>query len=147
MKGYINNEKATKETIKGENWLHTGDFAYYDESFRVFIVDRLKELIKVKGFQVAPAELEDLIRSHRDIKDVAVIGIPDKIKGEVPLAFIVTTEECVDEECFKKQIHEFVNEHVSEYKRLGGGIRIVESIPKTTSGKILRKNLKKPFNN
>ena len=89
MKGYMNNEKATKETVKGENWLHTGDFAYYDESFRVFIVDRLKELIKVKGFQVAPAELEDLIRSHRDIKDVAVIGIPDKIKGEVPLAFIV----------------------------------------------------------
>ena len=147
MKGYMNNEKATKETVKGENWLHTGDFAYYDESFRVFIVDRLKELIKVKGFQVAPAELEDLIRSHRDIKDVAVIGIPDKIKGEVPLAFIVTTEECVDKECFKERIHEFVNEHVSEYKRLYGGIRIVESIPKTTSGKILRKNLKKLYNN
>ena len=147
MKGYMNNEKATNETVKGENWLHTGDFAYYDESFRVFIVDRLKELIKVKGFQVAPAELEDLIRSHRDIKDVAVIGIPDQIKGEVPLAFIVTTEGCEDKNRFKERIHEFVNEHVSEYKRLDGGIRIVESIPKTTSGKILRKNLKNLLNN
>ena len=147
MMGYMNNEKATKETIKGENWLHTGDVAYYDESFRVFIVDRLKELIKVKGFQVAPAELEDLIRSHAEIKDVAVIGIPDKIKGEVPLAFIVTTEEYVDQECFKEQIHEFINEHLSEYKRLSGGIRIVESIPRTSSGKILRKNLKNLLNN
>ena len=85
--------------------------------------------------------------THRDIKDVAVIGIPDKIKGEVPLAFIVTTEEYVDQECFKEQIHEFVNEHLSEYKRLSGGIRIVESIPRTSSGKILRKNLKNLLNN
>ena len=81
MKGYLNNPKATEETIKSGNWLHSGDIAYYDESHRFYIVDRLKELIKVSGFQVPPAELEDLIRSHSDILDVAVIGVPHVKKG------------------------------------------------------------------
>ena len=80
MKGYLNNPKATEETIK-EGWLHSGDIAYYDEMDRFFIVDRLKELIKVKGFQVPPAELEDLIRSHDDVLDVAVIGVIQEKKG------------------------------------------------------------------
>ena len=145
MKGYLNNEKATNETIREDNWLHSGDIAYYDKSLRFYIVDRLKELIKVKGFQVAPAELEDLIRSHAEVKDVAVIGIPDKIKGEVPLAFIVTTETNVNDMFVKERIHRFVNEHVSEYKQLAGGIRIVEKIPKSASGKILRKDLRTLF--
>ena len=141
MKGYLNNEKATNEMIKDGNWLHTGDIAYYDESQRFYIVDRLKELIKVKAFQVAPAELEDLIRSHTDVKDAAVIGIPDRMKGEVPLAFIVTKDENVDKELMKERVHMFVNEHVSVYKKLCGGIQIVESIPRSVSGKILRKDL------
>ena len=80
MKGYLNNQEATDDTIK-DGWLHSGDIAYYDEMERFFIVDRLKELIEVKGFQVAPAELEDLIRSHEDILDVAVIGIKHERKG------------------------------------------------------------------
>ena len=145
MKGYLNNEKSTNETIKEGNWLHSGDIAYYDDSLRFYIVDRLKELIKVKGFQVAPAELEDLIRSHTDVKDVAVIGIQDEIKGEVPLAFIVTTKENVNKTIIKDRVHKFVNEHVAEYKQLAGGIRIVESIPKSASGKILRKDLRALF--
>ena len=81
MKGYLNNKQATDETIK-EGWLHSGDIAYYDEMERFYIVDRLKELIKVKGFQVPPAELEDLIRAHPDVLDVAVIGIPHEFKGK-----------------------------------------------------------------
>ena len=145
MKGYLNDEKASNNAIRECNWLHSGDIAYYDESSRIFIVDRLKELIKVKGFQVAPAELEDLIRSHAEIKDVGVIGIPDKIKGEVPLAFIVTVEETANKQLIIDMIHNFVNQRVSEYKQLSGGIRIVESIPKTASGKILRKDLKALF--
>ena len=145
MKGYLNNEKATNQTIKEGIWLHSGDIAYYDDSLRFYIVDRLKELIKVKGFQVAPAELEDLIRSHTDVKDVAVIGIQDEIKGEVPLAFIVTTKENVNKTIIKDRVHKFVNEHVAEYKQLAGGIRIVESIPKSASGKILRKDLRALF--
>ena len=80
MKGYLENQKATDETIKS-GWLHSGDIAYYDEMERFFIVDRLKELIKVKGFQVPPAELEDVIRSHEDVLDVAVIGVPHEKKG------------------------------------------------------------------
>ena len=82
MKGYLNNLKATEETIK-DGWLHSGDIAYYDEMDRFFIVDRLKELIKVKGFQVPPAELEDLIRSHDDVLDVAVIGVIHERKGQI----------------------------------------------------------------
>ena len=82
MKGYLNNDKATEETIK-DGWLHSGDIAYYDDMERFFIVDRLKELIKVKGFQVPPAELEDLVRSHDAVLDVAVIGIQHERKGKI----------------------------------------------------------------
>ena len=90
MKGYLNNPKATEETIR-DGWLHSGDIAYYDEMDRFFIVDRLKELIKVKGFQVPPAELEDLIRSHEDVLDVAVIGIHHERKGKSFLKTVVLT--------------------------------------------------------
>merc|ERR1719361_1676024 len=145
MKGYLNNEKATIETIKS-GWLHSGDIATYDEINRIYIVDRLKELIKVKGFQVPPAELEDLIRSHPLAADVAVIGIPDQIKGEIPRAYIVLKPDINDskDEC-GKQINDFVNKHVAEYKRLAGGIEFLEAIPKSAAGKILRKDLKARF--
>ena len=141
MKGYLNNESATAATIKEGGWLHSGDIAYYDEQSRFYIVDRLKELIKVKGFQVAPAELEDLIRSHEAVLDVAVVGIPDEMKGEVPLAFIVK-KQGVNDESLLEDIHKFVNKRVAEYKQLAGGIRILDLIPKSASGKILRKDLK-----
>lgn len=88
MKGYWNNEEATKHTIRN-GWLHSGDIGYYDESGNWYIVDRLKELIKYKGFQVAPAEIEAILVSHNEIEDAAVIGIPDEYAGELPLAFIV----------------------------------------------------------
>ncbi len=87
MKGYLNNPTATAETIKRDGWLHSGDIAMYDEQERFFIVDRLKELIKVKGFQVPPAELEDLLRTNVDIADVAVIGIPHEKCGCKALNF------------------------------------------------------------
>ena len=88
MPGYFKNEKATSETII-DNWLHSGDIGYYDEQGIVFLVDRKKELIKVKGLQVAPAELEDLIRGLAGVRDVAVIGIPDQRAGEAPRAYVV----------------------------------------------------------
>ena len=143
MKGYIDNAKATAETITSDGWLHSGDIAYYDDSERFYIVDRLKELIKVKGFQVPPAELEDLLRAHPDVLDVGVIGIPDERSGELPLAFIVRKPE--KQNLSEDTIHSFVNDHVVEYKRLSGGIRFVDTIPKTASGKILRKELKEQF--
>ena len=142
MKGYLENPQATAETITSDGWLHSGDIAYYDPSGRFHIVDRLKELIKVKGFQVAPAELEDLLRSHPDILDVGVIGVPDERSGELPLAFIVKKP---DSNLSEETIHSFVNEHVVAYKRLSGGIQFVKAIPKTPSGKILRKDLKAEY--
>ena len=142
MKGYLDNPVETANTVRDGEWLHSGDIAYYDKSERFYIVDRLKELIKVKGFQVPPAELEDLLRSHRDILDVAVIGIPDQGSGELPFAFIVKKPES---NVTVEMIHWYVNNHVIHYKRLSGGIRFIEAIPKTPSGKILRKNLKEIY--
>ena len=137
MKGYMDNEKATKETIAEDGWLHTGDIGYFDEGGHFFLVDRLKELIKVKGFQVPPAELEDLLLSHPDVADVAVIGVPDERLGEAPRAYIVLKGEKTTEDDLKR----FVAENVSEYKRLAGGVEIVDVIPKSASGKILRKDI------
>ena len=141
MKGYFKNTNATSDTLK-DGWLYSGDIAYYDESGKFYIVDRLKELIKVKAFQVPPAELEDLLRSHPDILDVGVIGIPDDRKGEVPFAFVVKKPES---NLSPDQIHSYVENHVVSYKRLAGGIRFIDVIPKTASGKILRRNLKEMY--
>ena len=142
MKGYLDNPDATADTITSDGWLHSGDIAYYDEQGRFYIVDRLKELIKVKAFQVAPAELEDLLRSHPKISDVGVIGVPDEKRGEAPLAFIVKRPYIsLDEET----VHSFVNKRMVEYKSLSGGIKLIDAIPKTASGKILGKDLREEY--
>ena len=88
MNGYLNDPKSTCETVK-DDWLYSGDIAYYDELGRFYIVDRLKELIKVKAFQVPLGELEDLLMPHQDVLDVGVIGIPDERSGEIPFALII----------------------------------------------------------
>ena len=138
MKGYLNNPEATAETIDGDGWLHTGDIARIDSDGHVYIVDRLKELIKVKGFQVAPAELEALLVEHPQITDAAVVGLPDDESGEVPLAFVVPAPDAaIDEEAVKA----FVTDQVATYKQLGE-VRFAESIPKSASGKILRRELR-----
>ncbi|XP_069685514.1 uncharacterized protein [Periplaneta americana] len=141
MVEYHNNPKATAETKDSEGWLHTGDMGYYDEHKHLFIVDRLKELIKVKGFQVAPAELEEILRQHPAVGDVAVIGVPHERSGEVPKAFIVPKDSKVKEDEIKK----FVADKVSDYKQLAGGVQFVSTIPKNTSGKILRRKLKEMY--
>ncbi|KAG5680265.1 hypothetical protein PVAND_009784 [Polypedilum vanderplanki] len=141
MLGYLNNEKATKETITDDGWLRTGDIAYYDENREFYITDRLKELIKVKGFQVPPAELEEVLRTHPDILDAAVIGIPDKISGELPRAYIVSKNPNLNE----SDVQQFVAEKVAEYKRLDGGVEFMQAIPKNATGKIMRKDLKAAY--
>jgi acyl-CoA synthetase (AMP-forming)/AMP-acid ligase II len=135
MSGYLNNAEATAATIDGDGWLHTGDVAVVDEDGYFQIVDRLKELIKYKGFQVPPAELEALLISHPAVADAAVIGVPDEESGELPKAFVVAEEETTDEELL-----EFVAERVSPQKRVRL-IERVEEIPKSPSGKILRRVL------
>lgn len=104
MMGYLGRPQATAETIDDDGWLHTGDIGYVTDEGDLFIVERLKELIKVKGLQVPPAELEDLLLSHPEIRDAAVIGIPDSAAGEVPKAYVVRATESLTE----KQVMEFV---------------------------------------
>ncbi|XP_061357339.1 4-coumarate--CoA ligase 2-like [Gastrolobium bilobum] len=135
MKGYLNDEKATAATIDGEGWLHTGDIGYVDDDDEIFIVDRLKELIKFKGFQVPPAELEGFLVSHPSIVDAAVVPQMDDAAGEVPVAFVVSFD--LTEEAIK----EFIAKQVVYYKRLHR-VYFVHAIPKSPSGKILRKDLK-----
>lgn len=115
-----------------------GDIGYLDKDGWLYIVDRLKELIKVRGFQVAPAELEDLLLSHPDVQDCAVIGIPDEKSGEVPKAYVVKRNPNLTE----LQVQEFVEERMAHYKRLKGGVEFVKEIPKSPSGKILRRYLR-----
>jgi len=136
MLGYSNNEAANKETFDEAGWMRTGDIGYYDEDGFIFIVDRMKELIKVKGLQVAPAELEDVLRGLDGVKDVAVIGIPDERSGQVPRAYIVREETLTE-----KQVHAYMAEQVSAHKQLAGGVDFVQAIPKSAAGKILRKEL------
>jgi acyl-CoA synthetase (AMP-forming)/AMP-acid ligase II len=135
MKGYLNNPEATAHTIDDDGWLHTGDIARVDEDGRFWIVDRLKELIKYKGYQVAPAELEALLLNHPSIADAAVIGVPDEEAGEVPKAFVVSKTAITPEE-----IAAWVASHVAPYKRLRA-VELLDEIPKSPSGKILRRVL------
>jgi acyl-CoA synthetase (AMP-forming)/AMP-acid ligase II len=138
MKGYLDNPSATEETIGADGFLRTGDIAYIDDDGDVFIVDRLKELIKVSGFQVPPAELEALLLTHPDIADAAVVPMPHERSGEVPKAFVVVKEgHEVDEDAVK----EFVAEHVVHYKRLAE-VQFIDAIPKSAAGKILRRILR-----
>jgi acyl-CoA synthetase (AMP-forming)/AMP-acid ligase II len=138
MTGYLNNDKATAETIDSDGWLHTGDIAIIDEHGHMTIVDRLKELIKFKGFQVAPAELEALLLTHPKIADVAVIGMPDDAAGEVPKAFVVAT---AGDTITLEEVQALVSEHLVSYKQIRQ-LEVIDVIPKSASGKILRKELR-----
>ncbi|HEV2811904.1 MAG TPA: 4-coumarate--CoA ligase family protein [Solirubrobacteraceae bacterium] len=137
MKGYLNNEEATRETIDDDGWLHTGDVAVVDSDGYFSIVDRVKELIKYKGFQVAPAELEALLLTHPGCADAAVIPVPDEEAGEIPKAFLVLK----DEQTTPEDVQRFVAERVSTYKQIRA-VEVVDEIPKSASGKILRRVLR-----
>ncbi|KAF8783826.1 hypothetical protein HU200_000266 [Digitaria exilis] len=138
MKGYLNDPESTKNTIDKDGWLHTGDIGYVDEDDEIFIVDRLKEIIKYKGFQVPPAELEALLITHPEIKDAAVVSLKDDLAGEIPVAFIVRTE---GSQVTEDEIKQFVAKEVVFYKKIHK-VFFTDSIPKNPSGKILRKDLR-----
>ncbi|TMW53028.1 hypothetical protein DOY81_001891, partial [Sarcophaga bullata] len=142
MSGYLNNEEATKETFFPGGWLRTGDVAYYDDEGYFYITDRMKELIKVKGFQVPPAELEAILRDHPKILEAAVFGIPHPLNGEVPRALVVLRPNM---EATEEEIYNYVAEKVAVYKKLDGGIIFATEIPKNPTGKILRKVLKEKY--
>ncbi|KAL2338623.1 hypothetical protein Fmac_013069 [Flemingia macrophylla] len=142
MKGYLNDPEATERTIDKEGWLHTGDIGYVDDDDELFIVDRLKELIKYKGFQVAPAELESLLIAHPNISDAAVVGMKDEAAGELPVAFVVRSN---GSKITEDEIKQYISQQVVFYKRISR-VFFTESIPKAASGKILRKELTAKLN-
>ena len=135
MKGYLNNPKATAHAIDDDGWFRSGDVARLAEDGSLWIVDRIKELIKYKGYQIAPAELEALLLTHPAIIDAAVIGLPDEEAGEVPKAFVVAREPITPED-----VSQFVADHVAPYKKVRA-VEIIDEIPKSPSGKILRRVL------
>jgi len=141
MKGYLNNIKATEETIK-DGWLWSGDIAYKDGEGNLFMVDRMKEMIKVKALAVSPSELEDILRQHAEVLDAAVMSSPDDRMGEVPRAFIVKTNRKANCETVAAELHKYMDERVSDHKRLRGGIVFLDAIPRSAAGKILKKDLK-----
>jgi len=140
--GYFNNPEATAQSFQPDGWVLTGDLGYYNDNTETFIVDRIKELIKYKGFQVAPAELEGILLSHDDIIDSCVIGIPDENAGELPRAYVVKKENSnVNEE----DVISFMEGRVAPFKQLRGGVQFIDALPKLASGKILRRTLKQQY--
>jgi acyl-CoA synthetase (AMP-forming)/AMP-acid ligase II len=135
MQGYLNNPEATKTCLDADGWFHSGDIGYVDDNGNFYVVDRLKELIKYKGMQVAPAELEALLLTHPKIADVAVVPKDDDEAGEIPKAFVVLREDLSEE-----AIREFVAERVAPHKKIRA-VEFVDRIPKSPSGKILRRVL------
>ncbi|XP_031635467.1 4-coumarate--CoA ligase 1-like [Contarinia nasturtii] len=144
MKGYIGNKKATDETIDADGWMRTGDIGYYDEKGEWYVVDRLKELIKYKSFQVPPAEVEAFLLTHPEIRDAGVIGVPNELTGEVAFAFVVKQPNAQIKEI---DVINYVAERLSNPKRLHGGVMFVDAIPKNPSGKILRRVLRENIKN
>jgi acyl-CoA synthetase (AMP-forming)/AMP-acid ligase II len=137
MKGYLNNPDATQAMIDQDGWLHTGDIGHADEDGYLYVVDRVKELIKYKGMQVAPAELEAVIQSHPAVADAAVIPSPDIEAGEVPKAFVVVKPEM---SVSANEIMSHVAERVAPHKKVRR-VEFINEIPKVPSGKILRRQL------
>jgi acyl-CoA synthetase (AMP-forming)/AMP-acid ligase II len=138
MLGYLNQPQATADTLDAEGFLHTGDVAVYHEGGYFSIVDRVKELIKYKGYQIAPAELEALLLSHPKVMDAAVIGVLDEDRQEIPKAFVVAAP---DSGLDADEVMAFVAAHVAPHKKVRR-VEFIDVIPKSTSGKILRKDLR-----
>jgi acyl-CoA synthetase (AMP-forming)/AMP-acid ligase II len=136
MRGYLNNPEATAATLDADGWLHTGDIGHVDRDGYFTIVDRLKELIKYKGFQVPPAELEAVLRGHPAVADAAVVPLADRECGEVPKAFVVLRGDVS-----AADLMAYVAERVAPYKKIRA-VEVIDTIPKSPSGKILRRVLK-----
>jgi acyl-CoA synthetase (AMP-forming)/AMP-acid ligase II len=134
MDGYRGDDEATRQAFV-DGWLRTGDLVRVHNG-RFYVVDRIKEMIKYKGYQVAPAELEALLRRHPAVRDAAVVGVPDRANGEVPKAFVVTQGDVTAEELMA-----FVAAEVAPFKKVRQ-VEFVEEIPKSVSGKILRRLLR-----
>lgn len=147
--GYLNNEQANKETFV-DGWLYTGDEVIINDQAELFVIDRIKELLKVRGFQVAPAELEGFILDHPDVSDVCVVSLLDDFNGDLPLAFVVPTADAKERMSkdpaeagkIKAAIIKYVADGKISYKQLTGGVEFIDAIPRNPSGKLLRRFLR-----
>lgn len=146
--GYLNNEKATRETFDADGWLHTGDIGFLDSEGFITITDRIKEMIKVKGIAVAPAELEDLLLGHPNVEDVAVGAITDDYTGQRPKAYVVIKQGALENKneaqllSLLDDIIDYVRKNKVRHKWITQA-EILNEIPKSASGKILRRELRK----
>jgi acyl-CoA synthetase (AMP-forming)/AMP-acid ligase II len=140
MRGYLNRPDATAATVDADGWLHTGDVGYMDADGFLRVVDRVKELIKYKGMQVAPAELEAVLLAHPGVADAAVIPVPDEVAGEVPKAWVVPRAAPADADAFAAALCEYVAARVAPHKKVRA-VELTDAIPKSASGKILRRLL------
>ncbi|XP_076225342.1 uncharacterized protein LOC116424392 isoform X2 [Nomia melanderi] len=139
MNGYYKNPEATKEIIDNDGWLHTGDLGYYNEKGELFIVDRLKEIIKFRGYQIAPTQIENLLQLHPSVLEVAVVSIPHPTDDEHPIAFVSTVP---NNEVTAAELMMKVENNLMDPYKLRGGVKFLPSLPHTQSGKISRKELK-----
>jgi 4-coumarate--CoA ligase len=142
FKGYWKNEEATRNSLTSDGYFKTGDIGFQDEKHNFYITDRIKELIKYKGFQVPPAELEGKLMENEMVNDVAVIGVEDEERHtEVPRAYVVAAKKGAGEK-EAREIVQWMDKKVASHKRLRGGVVFVDEVPKSASGKILRRVLK-----
>jgi acyl-CoA synthetase (AMP-forming)/AMP-acid ligase II len=140
MRGYLNRPAESQAMIQSDGWMHTGDVGYFDSDGHLYIVDRLKELIKYKGYQIAPAHLEGILLEHPAISDAAVIGVAKDEAGEIPKAFVVLRGSATAEE-----IIAYVATRVAPHAKIRA-VEFVDAIPKSPSGKILRRELRERSN-
>jgi acyl-CoA synthetase (AMP-forming)/AMP-acid ligase II len=141
FKGYYQNLQATSESMS-EDWFRSGDIGYIDEEGNVFLTDRYKELIKYNGFQVAPAQLEGLLLGHPAVADVAVVGVYSREREtELPRAYVVVAKGYYAGKELEREVCEWLHKKVAPHKRLRGGIRFIDEIPKSAAGKVLRRVL------
>ncbi|KAJ7943911.1 4-coumarate--CoA ligase-like [Quillaja saponaria] len=143
MKGYLNNEEATKSAIDKDGWYHSGDIVYFDQDGYLYICDRLKDVIKYKGFQIAPADLEAVLILHPEIVDAAVTSALDEVNGEIPVAFVVRKARSV---LSQKDVINYVAKQVAPYKKIRKVV-FLDSLPRSATGKILRRQLRINFSN
>ncbi|XP_014203354.1 luciferin 4-monooxygenase-like [Copidosoma floridanum] len=139
MIGYYKNPEGTKEAFDEEGWLRTGDKAYYDENGEIVIIDRLKEVMKYQNHQVSPAEVEEVLLAHPDVVEVSVVPIPHDIDGEHPMAFV---KKVANSKVTEDDLVRLSSASLGEIKKLRGGVKFMEDLPKTATGKISRPHLK-----
>lgn len=146
MNGYANGDHSLSYDEDG--WFKTGDIAYFDDEFCFYIVDRIKDLLKVKNFQIAPSSIECIVCSHPSVKCAAVVSTATDADGDIPVACVVLNKDC--EKTKEEDIKAFVDQHADSLRKLRGGVKFYKSLPSTITGKISRRALRdllKPTNN